>query len=779
MENKISILHLEDQLADSVIIKSMISKAFGTFDYYFVDDEDSFIKALEEKKIDVILSDYELPDYSGSDALQLAKERYPHIPFIFVTGKMGEDSAIQSLLNGATDYVLKSKPERLVPAIKRVLYEAELLKNRISSDKALRESEERYRGLLMNLNAGVVVHAPDSSIIMCNPKASELLGLSESQMMGKVDTDPHWKFLREDSTPLKQDNYPVVQVLSSKKSIKDFRLGVQRPETNDIVWLTVNGSPVLDKNNEISEVVISFLDITERKQAEDALHQEQNLMEILMDNIPDHLYFKDLESRFIRISKSNNESFHLKNSADAIGKTDFDFFTEEHARAAYLDEQEIIRTGKSLIREERETWADRPDTWASSTKMPLRNAEGNIIGTFGISRDISDRKRFEEEILKAKEIAEASDRLKTVFMRNISHEIRTPMNGILGFGQLMSDPDISQEEKDEFLVLVNQSSERLNNTITNIMDISLIVSGNQDVLKKNIACGAILDEAYDKFNQSCTQKGLTLSLQKQCINGELNINTDAELLNKILFHLIDNAIKFTKTGSIVVGCKVVDDYVEFIVKDSGIGISMKDQGHIFNNFIQGDNSNTRYHEGSGLGLSIAKGLTELLGGRIWIDSVVGEGSSFYFTIPIDQSCPEQAVNQNSSFDLPQKPLILVADDEETNCVLLARILRKEELEVLIVTNGQQAVDACRKNPSVSLILMDLKMPVMDGFEATRNIKAFNPHLPVIALTAYALGGDEKRVLEAGFDDYLTKPLKKELLMRKLIQYGITGSSNIT
>jgi PAS domain S-box-containing protein len=500
MENKICILHLEDQEADSILIKSLISKGFDSFDYYFVDDEASFIKALEERKVDVILSDYQLPDYSGSDALLVAKNQYPHIPFIFVTGKMGEDAAIESLLNGATDYVLKSKLERLTPAIKRVLHEAELLKERVASDNALRK--------------------------------------------------------------------------------------------------------------------------------------EQYLMETLMKYLPDHLYFKDLDSRFLRISKSNNESFRLNDSAEAIGKTDFDFFTKEHAMAAYLDEQEIIRTGQPLIKEERETWADRPDTWVLSTKMPLRDQDGKIIGTFGISRDISDRKRFEEELLKAKEKAEASDRLKTAFIRNISHEILTPLHGILGFGPMLTDPALSKEQRDEFLALVNVSSERLITTVTNIMDISLIVSGTQELKISSFSPGALIQDIHGKFKQPCKNKNLSFVLQEPTVTDELLIASDPELLYKVLSHLVDNAVKFTIQGTISVGYLVREKSVEFFVMDTGIGISEEIQKRMYDPFMQKEVDLNRTHEGNGLGLAIAKGFTELLGGRIWAESTKDAGSTFRFDIPM-------------------------------------------------------------------------------------------------------------------------------------------------
>ncbi|MEI7725483.1 MAG: response regulator [Bacteroidota bacterium] len=762
MENKISILHLEDQVADSILIKSMISKWFSSFDYHFVDDEASFVKALEEKKIDVILSDFELPDYSGSDALLLVRKQYPHIPFIFVTGKMGEDSAIESLLNGATDYVMKSKPERLVPAIKRVLYEAELLKDRIASDKALRESEEKFRNLVENISDVIFEVDKQWQIQYISPVIEKIMGFKPQELIGAY-------FINIVYEPDKNSFSERFSELNEKvETAQEFRCTTK---TGDICWVRTSVKANFDADGFIGGSG-TLIDITKRKQNEEALFKEQYLMEILMNIIPDHLYFKDLDSKFIRISKSNNPAFRITDSSEAIGKTDFDFFTEEHAHAAYLDEQEIIRTGKTMIKEEKETWPDAPDTWVFSTKMPLRDLDGNIVGTFGISRDITERKQFEEELLKAKEKAEASDRLKTVFMRNISHEIRTPLNGILGFGQLMSEPNLSQEEKEEFLIMVNESSDRLMNTVTNIMENSLIVSGNQEVQKKEIILDALLDEIYNKFNNRCAQKRLTFLIQKQKTVDELIIDSDPELLNKVLYHLIDNAIKYTTTGFIAVGYNLMANQILFFVKDSGIGINQDQQQRIFDHFIQGDDSYTRDQEGNGLGLSIAKGLVELLGGRIWVESVRGEGSSFFFTIPTEITGTLKTDIQTITESVKLKPLILIADDEETNSLLLERMLRKEGLDMLVVSDGLQTVEACKNNPLISMVLMDLKMPVLDGFEATKMIKAFRPDLPIIALSAFALSGDERRALAAGCNEYMTKPLRKDLVMRKLRQYGV-------
>jgi len=761
MENKISILHLEDQISDSILIKSLISKWFSQFDYYYVDDEAGFIEALQNKQVDVVLSDYELPDYSGSDALAYVKNHYPQIPFIFVTGKMGEDSAIESLLNGATDYVMKSKPERLVPAINRVLYEAELLKDRIASDKALRESEEKFRNLVENISDVIFEVDSEWKIQYISPVIEKILGYRPFELIGT-------HFLNIVHDPDKPNFTNILSELHEQVETSHEYRCIHR--NGEKIWVRTSIKASFENGN-FSGGSGTLIDINKRKQNEEALFKEQYLMEILMNIIPDHLYFKDLESKFIRISKSHTNSFGITGSREAIGKTDFDYFTEEHAREAFIDEQEIIRTGKIMTKEEKETWPDGSVTWVFTTKLPLRDLDGNIVGTFGISRDITERKRFEQELMIAKERAEASDRLKTAFMRNISHEIRTPLNGILGFGQLIAEPTLTKEDKEEYLMMLNDSSDRLINTVTNIMDTSLIVSGNQEVQKKNILLGEMMEEIYNRFRIRCFQKKLAFVLNLDEISPTFQVHSDPELLNKVLNHLIDNAVKYTRSGSIKFGCKTVEDQVVFHVTDTGIGINLNEQKGIFDHFNQGDGSYTREQEGSGLGLSIAKGLVELLGGRIWVESIKGEGSTFSFSIPNVVVKPDktEAIRQNQvSTD---KPFILIADDEEANSLLLERLLFKEGLEFMTVSDGQQAVEACRKYPNISLVFMDIKMPVMDGFEATRQIKQFNPALAVIALSAFALSGDEKRALDAGCNDYLTKPLRKDILKRKLIQYG--------
>ena len=382
-----------------------------------------------------------------------------------------------------------------------------------------------------------------------------------------------------------------------------------------------------------------------------------------------------------------------------------------------------------------------------------------------------------KELVEAKNRAEQSDRLKTAFMNNISHEIRTPLNGILGFNEMLVDPDLPQDEKMQYLAIIKANSARLMNTVTDFMDIALIASGNLEVRKKAFALDDLLEEVNKKFIQPCKNKNLVFTAQSPPAAARLFINSDVELLRKVLCHLVDNAIKFTKQGTVSLGFDVKGNEAEFYVKDTGTGINQELQGTIFDKFMQEDVSNTRGHEGTGLGLSIVKGIVELLGGRTRLESVKGIGSSFYFTIPVEITFEVKPVAKETAEGSGKRPLILIAEDEESGSVLLEIILEKEGFDSLIVSDGSEAVEACMQNPMISLVLMDLKMPVMNGFDATKKIKSSRPKLPVIAITAYALSGDEYRALEAGCDDYIAKPIGADVLLEKIKKFIVVNGKN--
>ncbi|MEI6882871.1 MAG: response regulator [Bacteroidota bacterium] len=399
--------------------------------------------------------------------------------------------------------------------------------------------------------------------------------------------------------------------------------------------------------------------------------------------------------------------------------------------------------------------------------------QNHILEEKVIERTIEVEKK-NLELVAAKEKAEASDRLKTAFMQNISHEVRTPLNGILGFGAFLTEPDLTDAEKTQFLSLLKASSERLVNTITDYMDISLIVSGSIEVNRKAVIINKVLINLKDNFQSFCEIKKLGFSLSIPADTEDFSIQTDPELFRKIIYHLLDNAVKFTQKGGITLGYSVHTENIDFFIRDTGIGIEKEAQERIFESFMQENIANTRGHEGSGLGLSIIKGLTKLLGGEISLESEKGEGTTVLFSLPNKPGIPENVENSKPVKKYAQfkLPVILIAEDEFTHRLYLESFLKKHTSAIFQAKNGKEAVDICREHPEISLVLMDIKMPLMNGFEATREIRLFRKDIPIIAITAHAMTGDEKKAFDAGCDGFIAKPVSSEALLEELKNFGI-------
>jgi len=396
--------------------------------------------------------------------------------------------------------------------------------------------------------------------------------------------------------------------------------------------------------------------------------------------------------------------------------------------------------------------------------------------TESLKLEIEKHKNTSKKLLKAKEKAEESDRLKSAFLRNISHEIRTPMNGIIGFSNLLKEPWFNSDELSQYFDLIEQSGRRMLNTIDNLIKFSMIESGQTKV---NIGDTKIYEKTQQIFNYyepEVEEKGLMLLLNIPDKTKDILIRTDKQKINSILSILIKNAIKYSQTGIIEFGYKIKTESerkeLKFFVKDNGIGIPKAIQETIFESFMQADISETRKFDGSGLGLSICKAYVEMLGGKIWVESIEGKGSSFYFTIPYQAVAEKIFDNKESELkksSLPEiKPLkILIAEDEESVDMHFNIVLKKFQTQLLHAKTGIEAVEYCRKNPDIDLILMDIKMPEMDGYEATKQIRKFNKNIIIIAQTAYALPGDREKSIEAGCDDYICKPIDRIKLIKMI------------
>ncbi len=383
------------------------------------------------------------------------------------------------------------------------------------------------------------------------------------------------------------------------------------------------------------------------------------------------------------------------------------------------------------------------------------------------------------ELVIALERAEASDKLKTSFIQNVSHEIRTPLNGIIGFGGLLADPDYSAEDRKDFMSMLQASSERLINTVTDYMDISLIVS---NLIKPNIHNfdGMLLmDELYDKYQVKCIEKEVKLTIQYPSEIDTLPINNDKELFLKVFYHLLDNSLKFIRKGEIKMGFSLTPGFVEFFVIDSGIGIDPAAHSLVFEVFTQENSSTNRGHEGSGLGLSICKGFVKVMGGTIRLQSEKGVGTEVYFSLPIDYDAQhiKHISDDADKKTEASKPIVLIAEDDPSNRVFFELILKKYCSKLFLAENGKEAVEICKSHPEISLVLMDLKMPIMNGQTATKLIRSFNSEVPIIAITAYTMDNESISIEGDGFNGYLSKPCGKSDFLRKLKNYGIMDETS--
>ena len=553
----------------------------------------------------------------------------------------------------------------------------------------------------------------------------------------------------------------------------------------------------IEKDGVVIGSIATFIDITERKQAEEALKQANTELENLHNNLDEAVFSVDL---------IHNKMLHASIAHETVfGHSQAEFFNNPQLWYEIVVPEDkpivdagypVLFSGKNLHHEFRIVHPDGQIRWIEAKMNPTLDSKGKLIRIDGIATNITARKQAEEELIKAKERAEESDRLKTSFLNNISHEIRTPFNGLLGFLSLIQDEYLPTSERDEYISIINKSADRLMNTINDIVEISQIQAGQTKLTISKTNIRKLSSELYSRFKPDVESGGLKFFLNDDLPNNIESIYTDSLKLNTILSHLIGNAIKFTKEGSIQFEIRFVDQgnefgrdkaylfstpfKLQFSVKDTGVGIAKSKIHAIFEKFMQADGSNTRQFEGSGLGLSIAKAYVEMLGGKIWVESdpegiSQEKGSTFYFTIPFFNEPEEKNVVENvdSAGDSGNqiKPLkILIAEDDENSAALIALAFSKLNKDILFATTGVEAVKVCRNHPDIDLVLMDIKMPVMDGYEATRLIRKFNNDVVIIAQTAYALIGDREKAIEAGCNDYISKPINNEKLLGLIQKY---------
>ena len=379
-----------------------------------------------------------------------------------------------------------------------------------------------------------------------------------------------------------------------------------------------------------------------------------------------------------------------------------------------------------------------------------------------------------DELVSSKIKADESDNLKSAFLANMSHEIRTPMNAIMGFSEFLLEPGLSKEKLEDFVQIIHASSMQLLSVISDIIDISKIEAGQISINVEVVNINTIMNEISETYKKLVEPKKLNFQYSCNRPNDEVLIKTDGNRIKQVICNLLNNAIKYTKEGSIEFGYHLQENLIEFYVKDTGIGMSPENHELIFQRFRQVAKSESEIYSGNGLGLSISKALVEKLGGNIVVKSQLGIGSTFTFTIPFTEKI-ESTVNaplkaKFGRFMHWDEKTILIVEDESNNHSYIQELLSPTSIKMLHAWDGKDAIDQVRKHPDISLVLMDIKMPIMNGYEATRQIKEIRPLLPVIAQTAYALSHDREQALIAGCDDYISKPISKVALVDLIAGY---------
>lgn len=639
----LKVLILEDDENDLDLIKRELTAALEyQFQFHWVITRSDFVKALYDFHPDLVLSDYNLPQFNGLEALTYSIEADVSTPFIIVTGTLLEEAAADSIKAGAWDYVVKERLHRLPGAVENALKRrTETLKARKAAMelKLIREKS----GLQVKLLYDAIDHAPSSvvitdqegTILYVNPKFEEVTGYRCEEAVG------------------------------------------QNPR-------------------------------------------------ILKSGIHERQFYQELWNTIKNGSTWKGELINKKKSGELY--------------------------------------------WEEVSISPISDEEGRIQHYVAIKHDISERKRSEQELIKAKEQAEESDRLKSAFLATMSHELRTPLNAVVGFSELINK-DMAQSEVLELAKKIHQSGKHLLSIIESMFEISMLEAR---VIKPTVDEFPILDffsslKEYLRKELAKLQKSDILIVFSPPENGAgLLLRSDRGKLHLLMSNLLNNAARFTDRGVIEFGCSIKESAVTFFVKDTGIGIPRDQTEVIFERFRQVDNSLTRLYGGIGLGLTICHEIAELLGGDIWLESEPGKGSTFYFRllgvcVNRDRTNGEPPI-LTSSTTLVGKT-ILIVEDELDNYLLLEIILGKEKATVLSAHNGEEAIQLCATRPDIDLVLMDIRMPGLSGDQALKRVKELRQGLPVIAQTAYATQAEINKFKKEGFDGFVTKPINKTRLLQ--------------
>lgn len=514
------------------------------------------------------------------------------------------------------------------------------------------------------------------------------------------------------------------------------------------------------------QCLLTIVDVSERIRAEDELRTSYEFNTKLLNIIPFGIKISDEKGKIL----FKNENFQKLFGQKALIKNCGHFYCDNHHDCSDCKLVSDTKGGNTKVYENKSVLNGKTIE-ISQTRVKFQGK----TAIMEIFQDITERKQTELAIIAAKEHAEMSDRLKSAFLANMSHEIRTPMNGILGFAELLKDTNLTKSEERNYINIIGKSGARMLNIINDIINISKIEAGLMTLNLMQTNINEQIEFIYTFFKPEVEEKGMQLTYNNSLPDKKAILKTDPEKLYAVFTNLVKNAIKFSHQGEIEIGYVKKGDLLEFYVKDTGIGIPKDRQYAIFERFIQADITNISAYQGSGLGLSISKAYIEMLGGTIWVKSEKEKGSAFYFTLPYQTVIKkDKTTKKDSSRSVEVTPIknlkILIVEDDAISEELISIDVRKFSRKIIHARTGIEAVLTCLDHPDIDLVLMDIQMPVMNGYEATKQIRMFNKDVIIIAQTALAFEGDKKKAMEAGCNDIITKPIKIDILQKKILKH---------
>lgn len=639
---------------------------------------------------------------------------------------------------------------------------------------------------LLNSDNKIIGIVEDFKDISEKHAVEETLKQTEKQFEVFMDNLPIGVFIEDGITHEVVYQNTYLQNITGGRSIKTFlpaesaeklsKSYLESEEENQLLDISGNWKyfnthkfKFLGVNNQL-KIGGVMIDITKKKEAE----HYRDVLSKAIENSPVSVAIlsSDTEIEFINPSFAALTGFTIE---EIYSKEILNLNIEYNSGNNLAKAVECIKNGQIWQGEIHLKNKELDHFWVSASFTPIKNENGTVQHTVTIMENITKRKEYEKEILYAKSKAEESDKLKSAFLSNLSHEIRTPLNAIIGFSSLLSDNDLSFGERRNISEIIYRNSNDLLRLIENLIEISEIETGQLLIKKKEFSVNSMMSDLYRQLiEEDKKASNVKLSLRKEVRGDDLVILSDQTRLQQVLFQLLTNSCKFTENGFIEFGYSLKDENtLMFYVVDSGIGIEPEKQSLIFNPFRQVDDTSTRRYGGMGLGLAISKHIVEKLGGKIWINSTPKSGTSVYFTIPfIPVNSKFEIDNQSihkQSFKWSNKT-ILVADDIDANYIYLKAALKKTDANVIWAKNGAEAVDFVKQGSNINIILMDIVMPELDGFEATKLIKHINNQIPIIGQTAYPSQKNFTHAKEIGFDSMLEKPIKVNRMLMELDKY---------